>query len=562
MNDAIIANGQFYVRYKVVEWLRARFTAGSKPEASENWRLRFDVTDRPHLCILTVTDGVCVARVYLRSELGFFDEELADLCLIYGHADTPEIVSSGRIGGDEMGLAMGYLECGFALHEILRQAENVDSEADGVLVKLMGDVLQFEGVSGRKRPDLMCRSLFGGEQMMRPYPDESFAFGMEGADLFALTEEAEEGDEEAMERLAFAHHKGDMLLGIEQDLALAAYWYRKLAERGSASACFELAMLTLQGYVADNGAAQALYWMERARDGGSEDAFVYVDTCRTLVELHGRVDDGDLHSAVALAEMYMDLGSGVEDGDGFFARCVDMARRAADADVPEAMWVLAVAYENGCGVEEDGEQALHYYRRGSELGHAGCTHTLGCFYLSGDYLISDVDKGFAMCMQAAEQGYGPAMQTIGRCYQFGDGVPSSMKTALEWYEKYLETNDDPEFAQSVAYFKSIPGLAEDFGMELGPDVYTEYEREEFIPMPDPEGFSIGMFAVTIAFGDAEEYERELAAQGLLPDAPMPVPEEELTVEAFPRVLMKANEGDRRAVEILELIERVNGTSMF
>lgn len=561
MNDRTIAGLQLYMRQKAIGWLRDRYD-GAIPSVEEEWRLKFDVTDRPHLCLITASEGVLVAKVYLRSELGFFDEELADAYMVIVRGGEPEFVSSGRMGGDEYGTALEYLQGGLVLMELLRKGADFDTKADGVLVKLVGEAVQLEPVSGRKRPDLMCRSLFGGEQMMRPYDDEAHGFGMSGVDLFSLTEEAEEGDTDAMERLAVAHLKGDELLGIERDLPIAAYWYGKLAESGSAEGCFQFAVLLLQGADPAYGPDRALEWMERAKSLGSEDACGYVDACARIAALQGRVENGDVQAAAALAEEYMTLGSGVDDGDGFFAKCVEYARKAAEGNVPGAYWTLAMAYENGCGVEEDSEQALQCYRKGSELGHPACIHTLGSFYLSGDYLISDVDKGFGLCLQAAEMGYGPAMQTVGRCYQFGDGVPSSMKTAMEWYDRYLATHDDPVFAESVAYYKSIPGLAEDGGMELGPDFYTEYEREEFIPMADPEGFSLGMFAVTIARSDAEEYERELAELGLLPHAPMPDSEAELTAEAFPRVQMKAAEGDARAAEILEMIARVHEMNAF
>ena len=188
-------------------------------------------------------------------------------------------------------------------------------------------------------------------------------------------------------------------------------------------------------------------------------------------------------------------------------------------------------------------------------------HSLGCLYLQGDYLISDVEQGFTLCMQAAEQGYAPAMQTIGRCYQFGDGVESSMKTALEWYEKYLECNPDPEFEQQLLYFKSIPGLMTDSGMEIQVDLEQVYEPEDFsMDFDFGMGFQSDSIAAMVAFSDAETYELELLAQGVLPDAPKPDSADRLSKEAFPRVLLKAAEGDSRAAEILATIDYAVGGS--
>lgn len=47
-------------------------------------------------------------------------------------------------------------------------------------------------------------------------------------------------------------------------------------------------------------------------------------------------------------------------------------------------------------------------------------------------------------MRSAELGYPQAMYNVGRAYQFGTGVEDSMEKAIEWYEKYLVVNPDPD----------------------------------------------------------------------------------------------------------------------
>ncbi|MBQ3010511.1 MAG: sel1 repeat family protein, partial [Oscillospiraceae bacterium] len=166
-------------------------------------------------------------------------------------------------------------------------------------------------------------------------------------------------------------------------------------------------------------------------------------------------------------------------------------------------------------------------------------------------------------MQAAQQDYAPAMQRIGSCYQHGEGVASSMKTAMEWYEKYLEHCPDSAFEQQLSYFKAIPGLMDDSGMEIQVDLNQVYEPEEFTMDFDfGMGFQADSIAAMVAFSDAETYELELLAQGILSDAPKPESADSLSKEAFPRVLLKAAEGDRRALEILETIDYASGMTLF
>ena len=61
-----------------------------------------------------------------------------------------------------------------------------------------------------------------------------------------------------------------------------------------------------------------------------------------------------------------------------------------------------------------------------------------------------------------------------------------------------------------------------------------------------------------AFGDAEEYENELAEEGILPDAPLPGNGlMNLSAEGFPRIALKAEEGDERALKILAKMKAAN-----
>lgn len=531
----------------------------------------FDMIDRAIRCHFVSSENDISVKLFVRSELGMYDDFFADMSLtVYADGRESELYSSGRISGDPQELSEGYLKVGCALRDLVLAEQLTESfrdlnlETEGVLVKLIGGELRFERVAGRKRPAMLCRTLFGGEQMVRPYQDEAYnLWGNTFVTIESLLADANNGDEDAMERVAMAYLNGDEELQVTKDAQRAAEWFTKLALQDHPSAQLELAMLYLQGSGVEQDASQALHWMECAKANGDEAAFTHAETCSTIVTLQNSVNEGDLQAAAALAKEYMRLGLAMDEDNGFFGLCLDLASKAAEADIPEAFWVLAQVCENGLGVDEDFEKALGYYRRGSELGHAACQHSLGCLYLQGDYLISDMDQGFALCMEAAEKGYAPAMQTIGRCYQFGDGVESSMKTALEWYEKYLACNPDPEFEQQLLYFKSIPGLMDDSGMEIHVDLEQVYEPEDFTMDFDfGMGFRSDSIAAMVAFSDAEAYELELLAQGMLPDAPKPESAETLSKEAFPRVQLKAAEGDSRAIEILATIDYAAGMSMF
>ena len=555
----------FYLKTNAFNRLQAQFADYAFVDRS----ITVDLIDQAVRGHFTSDETRVNIKLFLRSELGFYDDFFNDLDLtVFADGSAPAFAISGRLSGDPEEQGYGFLQVATVLGGMVDEFVDLNPDTEGVLVKLLGGELKAEPVSGRKRPSMLCRTLFGGEQMVRQYQDEANTlWGNVAVTFDSLLEDAEKGDEDAMARVANVFLNGDVELDVGKDIYSAAIWFEKLAELDHADAQFRTAIAYLEGNgVAPNG-DKALYWMERARLNGEEAAFEYVDYCRQLPKLQQKAAEGDAAALAEVAQLYMTMGKGLEEDNKLYVMGVEAAMQAAEADVPEAMWILAQAYACGTGVAQNSEQVLKYYKRGSELGNLACMHNLGCLYLKGGYLIPDVEKGFAMCLQAAEQGYGPAMKTVGECYQFGDGVPSSMVSALEWYEKYLECNPDPYFAQELEYLKSVPGLMKDSGWDIQMDLSTVVAPEEYysdfeFSMGMGMGFQSDSIAATFAFNEAKEYELELYAQGILIDGPNPELIEELRPEVFPRVMLKAEEGNPRALEILETIKYAGSMSLF
>lgn len=157
--------------------------------------------------------------------------------------------------------------------------------------------------------------------------------------------------------------------------------------------------------------------------------------------------------------------------------------------------------------------------------------------MSGINLKKDYHKGFELIKAAAEQGYGLAMRDLGRCYQFANGTPGNMKTAIEWYEKALEVIDDPELEQKVMMFKMMGDMDEGFGED-----YPE-EDEDF----DPSEIDGILGAIFGAIAALDKYECELAEEGLLPGEPTDDGQ-------FQRVHLKAEEGDEKAIALLKQLD--------
>ena len=123
-------------------------------------------------------------------------------------------------------------------------------------------------------------------------------------------------------------------LGVLQDYAKAAHWYRLAAKQGYARAQYNLGWLT-----ADIGALSL-------------------------------------------------IGRGISQNDARrikknFARGFHWLRLAARQGYAEAQFFLGLIYATGAGVPQDYSKALHWYRLAAKQGFAKAQRNIGVFYYNG-----------------------------------------------------------------------------------------------------------------------------------------------------------------------------------
>lgn len=126
-------------------------------------------------------------------------------------------------------------------------------------------------------------------------------------------------------------------------------------------------------------------------------------------------------------------------------------------------------------------------------------------------------------------------------------------------KKALEVIHDPKLERKTAMFKMIGENDEHWGEDY-PGTDEDDFDDDFDGDFDEGGSDLpdGFMAALLAFEEAEEYENELADQGVLPDVPRPGNGVmNLSSEGFPRIALKADDGDERAIAILEKMKAAN-----
>jgi len=297
---------------------------------------------------------------------------------------------------------------------------------------------------------------------------------------------------------------------------LAAYWYRKAAEQGSALAGYDLGCCYEYGWGVDKCRHRALELYKKAADQGLAAAAVRrahllysgipaedlgllhfpelpPDKEEALRELR-RLCAADyapakLELAILLcddpglrkdhAEEIGRLAREAAEAPGaalaaklFYARCLrygigvipdpaaalKLYKEAAEAGDPSGMAAYGRMLEFGMGVRPDLRRALELYRKAAELGDAA-----GMVFL-GDRLLADGDMeaAYKWYDKAAKLDLAPACAKAGDCLASGWGVPADPKAALERYEQGAKLGD------ANAQYKLGKCLAEGRGAKPDP----------------------------------------------------------------------------------------------
>ena len=105
---------------------------------------------------------------------------------------------------------------------------------------------------------------------------------------------------------------------------------------------------------------------------------------------------------------------------------------------PQAQFELGMAYEKGEDLPQDYGQAMVWYRKAAEQGHAEAEFALGMIYANGESVPQDYGQAMAWYRKAAEQGHAEAKFALGMIYANGESVPRDAVQAVAWISKAAE----------------------------------------------------------------------------------------------------------------------------
>ena len=92
------------------------------------------------------------------------------------------------------------------------------------------------------------------------------------------------------------------------------------------------------------------------------------------------------------------------------------ALRSAELGQSREQFTVGLMYANGVGVDQDFQQALHWYLKAAENGLAAAQYILGSKYAGGIGVRQDLQKAFLWYLRAGEQGHPKALFKLGKLF--------------------------------------------------------------------------------------------------------------------------------------------------
>ncbi len=265
-------------------------------------------------------------------------------------------------------------------------------------------------------------------------------------------------------QLALCYENG---IGVDKDEKIAMEWYKRAANKGSASALLSLAVKNIENGKIDVGRVQLSQSVEKGDD-----------EARVLMGLF--LCEGQFFP--------IDVPRGLE--------YINLSAKNGNADAMKQLGLISLG--GLYGVEKDVKKAEGWLIRAAESGNASAECSLGTRYGEGDFGVVDNQKAVYWWNRAAEHGNVDAMCNMGQAYLSGIGVMANPHIAFDWFKKAAE-------AGSVKAMLSLGAICLDdkWGM-----VDKEQAEKWFLRAVETgDADALNAYAVQLydgAFGDADK----------------------------------------------------------
>lgn len=250
-------------------------------------------------------------------------------------------------------------------------------------------------------------------------------------------EQARTGYQDAKARYQVAKDKWDaQSIGLTFDFSAA----RTLADQARSG-------LPDQLELSDAGSYQKARDLFASAALKMEDAVAALDKAKTAF----RQQEADANTSLARAREAYDQKD--------YTNALAWYRKAADLGHADAQFWVGYLYEVGRGTDKNETEAAKWYQNAVDQKNTPAMVNLALLYEKGRGVTRDLPRALALYKQAADLNDLSAMRNIAYLHDNGIGVPRDSAEALRWYRKAADMKD-PSATFVVGLFyeqgKSVP----------------------------------------------------------------------------------------------------------
>ena len=130
-----------------------------------------------------------------------------------------------------------------------------------------------------------------------------------------------------------------------------------------------------------------------------------------------------------------------ERNSGNNVQAVNWFRKAADAGHAGGMTQLGIMYDQGKGVEKDDSEAFKLFSKAAEAGNVNSMLLLGIFLVNGRGVVENDIEAVKWFRKAADAGNSGGMTQLGIMYEQGKGVEKNDNEAFKLFSKAAATGN-------------------------------------------------------------------------------------------------------------------------
>ena len=342
---------------------------------------------------------------------------------------------------------------------------------------------------------------------------------------------AEGGHTKAQNNLGHCYFEGK---GVAKDTREAVKWYRKAAESGNAEAQCNLGVCYDLGIGVEKNTLEAEKWYKKAAAQGNLQSRKELDK-RIVAQYFADKKNQQKHQEAKLSgreaekkiskqqlEKWFELGKKYDFGEWIpvdYKEAVKWYRKAAEGGHAKAQNNLGVCYIEGKGVAKDEREAVKWFTKSAEQGFSEAQYRLGICYYHGQGIPKDTSEAVKWFRKAADGGHVMAQYSLGVCYAQGAGVARNPAESEKWYKKAaargnLQAQKELDKQIVAQHFADKKGLQKPQGERISGEEaekeISEGQLEEWFKLGTRFAFGRG---VPLDYKEAAKWYRKAAERG-------------------------------------------------